>query len=521
VTECRGVAGVGELVHYTARMNDTSEATKIVTDANADPATHEQSRISFERLRERTDELELLISGLITFALFSMPGWILDRYAEFYAGLSTTLVPLASGMMAMGVGICYLLGAAFVMHLGSRAYWVGLIGLKSVYPDGIRYERMNTAGPITKDYLRERLPSLQQAIDDADRFSSRLFAIITLIALLAFIGGLFLVPAMLLTGYVIEVFDIPDLWAISAVLGLVGLLLLLVMTVTVVDAIWVARKPERADIPGVRRWVMRMRRWLALTYPERLIAPVQYTLQTQLQSRAMVVALSMAGAVVPVIGMLAFTVYRDPSLLANPRVISRQDMKLAQNSAYYEDQWQAEDRLRLWPSIPSDFVGRRHVRLLLPYLPVLHDSLAKTHCVQLSADACLRQFWQVQLDGREVDLQGFHLVDRRDLKRRGLQGYVDLAGLAFGPHELRVQRVDPTSTDEPTVFHLPFVFSPELEGSLLGDQPRQSVSPPASPAASDVSPTAPQADQDAVIQNAAIDPSTDVANASATSSKTD
>jgi hypothetical protein len=235
----------------------------------------------------------------------------------------------------------------------------------------------------------------------------------------------------------------------------------------------------------------------------------------------MVVALSMAGAVVPIIGMLAFTVYRDPSLLANPRVISRQDMKLAQNSAYYEDQWQAEDRLRLWPSIPSDFVGRRHVRLLLPYLPVLHDSLAKTHCVQLSADACLRQFWQVQLDGRAVDLQGFHLVDRRDLKRRGLQGYVDLAGLAFGPHELRVQRVDPTSTDEPTVFHLPFVFSPELEGSLLGDQPRQSVSPPASPAASDVSPTAPQADQDAVIQNAAIDPSTDVANASATSSKTD
>lgn len=503
MTECRGVAGVGELVHYTARMNDTSEATKIVTDANADPATHEQSRISFERLRERTDELELLISGLITFALFSMPGWILDRYAEFYAGLSTTLVPLASGMMAMGVGICYLLGAAFVMHLGSRAYWVGLIGLKSVYPDGIRYERMNTAGPITKDYLRERLPSLQQAIDDADRFSSRLFAIITLIALLAFIGGLFLVPAMLLTGYVIEVFDIPDLWAISAVLGLVGLLLLLVMTVTVVDAIWVARKPERADIPGVRRWVMRMRCWLALTYPERLIAPVQYTLQTQLQSRAMVVALSMAGAVVPVIGMLAFTVYRDPSLLANPRVISRQDMKLAQNSAYYEDQWQAEDRLRLWPSIPSDFVGRRHVRLLLPYLPVLHDSLAKTHCVQLSADACLRQFWQVQLDGREVDLQGFHLVDRRDLKRRGLQGYVDLAGLAFGPHELRVQRVDPTSTDEPTVFHLPFVFSPELEGSLVAAEtpPNTAVLAPKTP--SDTAPVTPVANQHAVTDQSA------------------
>jgi MFS family permease len=463
-------------------MTDSSQLTEaqpvapafskvVATDADV-------SRISFERLRERTDELELLISGLITFALFSMPGWIMDRYAEFYAGLSATLLPLASALMSMGVGICYLLGAAFVMHLGSRAYWVGLIGLKSVYPDGIRYDRLGTAGPITKEYLRERLPSLQQAIDDADRFGSRLFAIITLIALLAFIGGLFLVPAMLLTGYVIEVFDIPEVWAIGAVLGLVGLLLLLVMAVTLLDAVWVARKPERANDPFLRRWVMRMRRWIAYTYPERMIAPVQYTLQTQLQSRALVVALSLAGGVVPIIGMLAFSVYRDPSLLANPRVISREDLKLAQNSAHYEDQWQTEDRLRLWPSIPSDFVGRRHVRLLLPYFPVLHDALAKTHCVELSAEVCLRQFWKVELDGRAVDLQGFHLVDRRDLKRRGLQGYVDLAGLAFGPHELRVQRVDPASTDnadKPTVFHLPFIFSPELEGVML---------PPVTPVAS-------------------------------------
>jgi hypothetical protein len=131
-------------------MTDSSQLTEaqpvapafskvVATDADV-------SRISFERLRERTDELELLISGLITFALFSMPGWIMDRYAEFYAGLSATLLPLASALMSMGVGICYLLGAAFVMHLGSRAYWVGLIGLKSVYPDGIRYDRLGTAG---------------------------------------------------------------------------------------------------------------------------------------------------------------------------------------------------------------------------------------------------------------------------------------------------------------------------------------------------------------------------------------
>ena len=39
-------------------------------------------RIAFERLRERTDELELIISGLLAFALLTAPGRIFDAWAR-------------------------------------------------------------------------------------------------------------------------------------------------------------------------------------------------------------------------------------------------------------------------------------------------------------------------------------------------------------------------------------------------------------------------------------------------------
>ena len=47
---------------------------------------------AMDRLRDRTDELELIISSLTIFALFSIPGWLFDKIADIYTHLSTSLV---------------------------------------------------------------------------------------------------------------------------------------------------------------------------------------------------------------------------------------------------------------------------------------------------------------------------------------------------------------------------------------------------------------------------------------------
>ena len=78
---------------------------------------------ALERLRDRTDELELIISSLTIFALFSLPGWLFDRLADSYTHLSTGLAIAGNLGTTLLAGTCYGLAACFVVHLMARAYW--------------------------------------------------------------------------------------------------------------------------------------------------------------------------------------------------------------------------------------------------------------------------------------------------------------------------------------------------------------------------------------------------------------
>ena len=86
-------------------------------------------------------------------------------------------------MLIMVPGLFYTLGFCFALHLLIRAYWAGLIGLRTVYPDGIRWDKTPGVGPLTQQYYRDRLPDLDSAIAGADRLASSLFAVISMVAL--------------------------------------------------------------------------------------------------------------------------------------------------------------------------------------------------------------------------------------------------------------------------------------------------------------------------------------------------
>ena len=64
-----------------------------------------------ERLRDRTDELELIISSLTIFALFSIPGWLFDRVTGVYAHLSTSLAVASIVAVTLLAGVSYVLAA--------------------------------------------------------------------------------------------------------------------------------------------------------------------------------------------------------------------------------------------------------------------------------------------------------------------------------------------------------------------------------------------------------------------------
>lgn len=116
-----------------------------------------------ERLRDRTDELELIISSLTIFALLSLPGWIFTSISGFFTHLSTSMIIALNVGAALIAGVSYVLATCFIVHLVARAYWVGLIGLRAAFPKGINWNKTPGIGPLSRKYYQETLLDAQLA----------------------------------------------------------------------------------------------------------------------------------------------------------------------------------------------------------------------------------------------------------------------------------------------------------------------------------------------------------------------
>lgn len=150
-----------------------------------------------------TWEMELLISGASVFALLQLP----DALNHFFLNLqiqihdhflNAILLPL---FLYAKVAVV-ILAITFLLHLVSRAYWVGLIGLNSVFPGGPSIEHMQN-GPLYSAHLRRTLNETpDQLIDRADNRATIIFGFgvgLTLMVLMPviFIGGASLLVLLL------------------------------------------------------------------------------------------------------------------------------------------------------------------------------------------------------------------------------------------------------------------------------------------------------------------------------------
>ena len=68
-------------------------------------------RVSIERLRERTDELELLISGLSLFGLVTLPDLLSELYQANFGRFSVSMLAVAAIALPMLTAMAYSLAA--------------------------------------------------------------------------------------------------------------------------------------------------------------------------------------------------------------------------------------------------------------------------------------------------------------------------------------------------------------------------------------------------------------------------
>lgn len=128
-----------------------------------------------QKLKEESWEAELLVSTVSIFGSFQLFGLI-----EWWTNKFIDLLPPSQyliGYMIVFFGLLAIssLVSMFVIHFILRAYWVGLVGLNSVFPD---YSIEDSAySPIYTEKLTSFLPKLKDSIQKLDDLCSVIFSV--------------------------------------------------------------------------------------------------------------------------------------------------------------------------------------------------------------------------------------------------------------------------------------------------------------------------------------------------------
>lgn len=395
-----------------------------------------------------TWEMELLVSGATVFGLLQLPA-LADRYLF---GLFNIGAPEAAGL-AMPLWfyvkfVLYVLIVTFVLHLCLRGYWVALVGMHSVYPQGVRWDRvLPKLSPYQARQARTEIPSMEAIVEAADNRATKVFGV-------GFAMAGIMVPPMVLVSLALALFSVTSSFGLQ--LGDLSMLLLGVVFMGIVLpfgalVMWDRRAGKTAapDSPTGRRltWLFRFYSRIGFT---RAMNPLLTLYSSQEGGRrtgvlmAVVVITMMSTislqAVAPRLGW-DFGDYRG---LPDDR--TGEDGLL--HPLHYASQRGDGVVLMPPPFIPDPVVRGPYLRLFIPYLPQRHNPALKRTCPDALADEseagprarldCLARLHALSIDGAPVDVP-FDAGEDPNSGYRGLVAMIPVRGLAEGRHELLIQ----------------------------------------------------------------------------------
>ncbi len=125
-----------------------------------------------------TWEMELLVSGATVFGLLQLPAQADRLLFGFYNSSNFAVATLTPSLWVYVKFSLLTLIATFIVHLCLRGYWVALVGLHSVYPEGFRWDRLTSKlGPHFLASSREMTGEIDTVIERADNRASIAFGL--------------------------------------------------------------------------------------------------------------------------------------------------------------------------------------------------------------------------------------------------------------------------------------------------------------------------------------------------------
>ena len=399
---------------------------------------------SLPRHTTPTWEVELLISGVALFAMLQLPGWLDDKLfalqPRFGAGWEMPVLMIYLYLKSAAV----ILAVTFALHLLLRAQWIAIVGMHSVFPDGIRWDRLRM-GPVRREVEMRHYGSAAASTDRADNRATILFSIGVMLA-----SNLLLIIVLLVVAFALAL-------AVAKFLGLgvdVGSLFVYCVVVLMLPAL-VLNVIDRRFGAGLQAGGI-ARRGLAAVLGfysrtglmSRSSNPVLSLLSSHGGERLAVALTMIVIAVVSAGVMLGLNSMQDPGRLGSYSMFPNfSDGSRTVEGAHYDDQ-RDPARDDATPFIQSAVVSGPYLRLIVPYQPDGDTNALRRNCPGASALAgdaratvllaCLQRVHAVTIDGSPLPSPRYELGSDARTDRPALVAMIDVRSLVPGRHELEV-----------------------------------------------------------------------------------
>ncbi len=421
-----------------------------------------------------TWELELFLSGALVFTALKLPSVVASLFSRVQPHVAGSTRAIVTSAELYSKAIAYTLLITFAVHLIGRAQWIALMGLRSVFPRGVRWDQVKT-GPIGRKLYEDRTPVLGVAIARLDNFCSVLFSVGILFVvvfvysatLLGTLAGLAWMAGRGLSGgdYIGWYF-----------LGFVVLVIAVVATGAILDKRFGSQLVPDSRAYRIVRLLLRMAMAISVI---RVAGPAIWTLATNIGTKKTTIVLY-----VGLVGIIALSagdeLLRQGTIgLANYEYFGR-SRSHSVSSVHYENQ-QSPGASRPEPMIQSDIIRDPYVRLFVPYSPDRDNAGIKRTCPQLTplqaegvhfgidngvADSlavrvldCLARLHAITLDGASVAGLDWFFSENGRTGLRGVSTYIPIDSLRPGRHVITVTPVPPRRIrDSASMLSQPYII---------------------------------------------------------------
>lgn len=411
---------------------------------------------------------ELVISGFAIFTTFSLIYYITNASNYWYLNGNYSIVSTISLIEIYMQLAMVSLFLNFVIHFMLRTLWVGMIGLISVFPNGINREKLRNSDHFNDQLLNE-FPDIKNFTLQLDKICSVIFAFSCSIAGIFISISFLLCVIILCTVLLVSLF--PDTFLEAsryiplAIISLVFVPTILIGILNIKkirDKSWV----KKVHYP-LHKGIMKV---LYLFFYKPAIY-IQYTFNTNVEFKKMQMVF-LTYFIFVAVAIFAFKGIQDNHSLESALNKGNKSESIL-NAKHYLDQNKPNQYIG-YPIIQSTQITSDQLVLFIPYygrqkttLDQLYGSFSKSdeadrkkkNYITHTKDQ-LSQYYQLFLDSIPVSNPDFLWYTHENKNEKGIISYLPIDHLSKGKHILRIEkeRTEKEKEEEKTTVHaiIPF-----------------------------------------------------------------